>query len=55
MIGATPVPEHITFTVAELAGSVVTGIGGGRILSSEVEKKALIRTKDALANALLSK
>lgn len=41
------------FTVSEIAGSVVTGIGGGRILSSEVEKRALVKTKDALTEALL--
>lgn len=55
VLGATSASEHIAFTVAELAGSVVTGIGGGRILSSEVEKKALAKTKDALTSALLSK
>src|SRR4051794_36055270 len=44
---------QVILTVAELAGSVVTGIGGGRILSSEVEKKALARTKDELTDALL--
>jgi len=43
----------VIFTIAELAGSVVTGIGGGRILSSEVEKRALVKTKDALTDALL--
>jgi hypothetical protein len=55
LIGMTVTPDHVTFTVAELAGSVVTGIGGGRILSSEVEKRVLNKTKDELTNALLAK
>lgn len=38
------------FTVSEIAGSVVTGIGGGRILSSEVDKRALAQTKDKLVD-----
>jgi heme/copper-type cytochrome/quinol oxidase subunit 1 len=41
------------FTISELAGSVVTGIGGGRILSSEVEKRALTKMKESLTDALL--
>jgi hypothetical protein len=39
-------------TIAEVAGSIVTGIGGGRILSNEVEKKALTKMKDELTGAL---
>ena len=35
-----------------VAGSIVTGIGGGRILSNEVEKKALTKMKDELTGAL---
>ena len=52
IVGPRPSGIQAIFTVAELAGSVVTGIGGGRILSSEVEKKALAKTKDELADAL---
>jgi hypothetical protein len=50
--GAAGATAQAIFTIAELAGSVVTGIGGGRILSSEVEKRALSKTKDALTDAL---
>jgi hypothetical protein len=50
--GAADSTAQAIFTIAELAGSVVTGIGGGRILSSEVEKRALSKTKDALTDAL---
>ena len=55
VIGEISPTMRVTFTIAELAGSLVTGIGGGRILSSEVEKRALSKTKDALTDALLSK
>jgi hypothetical protein len=41
-----------TFTLSELAASIVTGIGGGRILSNEVDKKALTKTRDLLADQL---
>jgi hypothetical protein len=49
VIGTTAPATSVAFTIAELAGSVVTGIGGGRILSSEVERKALAETTTALA------
>ena len=52
VIGQTAPGVQVAFTVAETAGSVVTGIGGGRILSSEVEKKALTKTKDLLTDEL---
>ena len=53
VIGQVAPDVHVAFTVAELAGSVVTGIGGGRILSNEVEKKALTQMKDDLADVLM--
>ena len=52
VIGPTAPGVPVAFTIAELAGSIVTGIGGGRILSSEVERKALAKTKVELLNAL---
>jgi hypothetical protein len=39
-------------TMSELAGAIVTGIGGGRILSNEVEKKALTKARDTLADTV---
>lgn len=54
VIGGTAPGVPVAFTIAELAGSIVTGIGGGRILSSEVERKALAKTKHELLNALTS-
>jgi hypothetical protein len=52
VIGTTASNVTVAFTIAELAGSVVTGIGGGRILSSEVEKKALAKATNELVQAL---
>lgn len=52
LIGPANAVNPVTFTIAELAGSIVTGIGGGRILSGEVEKKALTKMKDQLTSAL---
>lgn len=52
VIGSTASNVPVAFTIAELAGSVVTGIGGGRILSSEVDRKALEKTSSELLNAL---
>jgi len=49
LFGVSPAVQP-TFTLAELAGSIVTGIGGGRILSNEVDKKALEKSRDLLAN-----
>lgn len=52
IIGTAVSNVPAVFTIAELAGSVVTGIGGGRILSSDVEKRTLSNMKDSLAEAL---
>jgi hypothetical protein len=52
VIGTTAPGVPVAFTIAELAGSVVTGIGGGRILSSEVDRKTLEKTSSELLNAL---
>jgi hypothetical protein len=52
VIGGTAPDVPVAFTIAELAGSIVTGIGGRRILSSEVERKALAKTKHELLDAL---
>src|ERR1700686_3744111 len=41
-------PLPVSLTLSELAGSIVTGIAGGRILTNEVEKKALMRARDIL-------
>lgn len=38
-------------TLSELAGVIVTGIAGSRILSNEVEKKAISRARDILADS----
>ena len=38
----------ISLRVSELLGALVSGIGGGRLLSAEVEKKVLAREKEAL-------
>lgn len=52
VISSGNVATPVALTIAEVAGSIVTGIGGGRILSSEVEKKALTKMKDELAATL---
>ncbi len=52
VIGTTASDVSVAFTIAEIAGSVVTGIGGGRILSSEAEKKALAKATNELVQAL---
>lgn len=52
VVGTTASNVSVAFTIAELAGSVVTGIGGGRILSSEVEKRTLSNMKDSLVETL---
>jgi len=52
VIGRTAPDVPVAFTIAELAGSIVTGIGGGPILSSEVEKKTREKTANELATAL---
>jgi hypothetical protein len=52
VIGSGSTSAQVTLTIAEVAGSIVTGIGGGRILSGEVEKKALTKMKDQLTAAL---
>lgn len=52
VIGNTAPDIPAAFTIAELAGSVVTGIGGGRILSNEVDKKTLEKKSKELVDAL---
>jgi len=39
-----------SLTMSELAGSIVTGIAGGRILTSEVDKKVLAKARDTLVD-----
>ncbi len=41
-----------SLTLSELAGSIVTGIAGGRILTNEVEKKVLSKARDTLAEVI---
>jgi hypothetical protein len=55
VIGSGDGSPLIALTIAEVAGSIVTGIGGGRILSGEVEKKALTKMKDELISTLRQK
>jgi hypothetical protein len=55
VIGPGDTSPQVALTIAEVAGSIVTGIGGGRILSGEVEKKALTRMKDELISTLRQK
>ena len=55
VIGSGDASPHVALTIAEVAGSIVTGIGGGRILSGEVEKKALTKMKDELVSTLRQK
>ena len=52
LIGEPSSAVHVSLTFADIAGAIVTGIGGGRILSNEVEKKALTKMKDELTGAL---
>ena len=40
--------ETIALTVAELFGALVTGVGGGRLLSAEISRRALQVERDAL-------
>ena len=40
----------ISLKIGELFGSVVTGIGGGRLLMNEVDKKALRNQNEALVS-----
>jgi hypothetical protein len=51
ILGPAAVPK-ISLTLSELAGSVLTGIGGSRLLMAEVEKRALEATRNTLADAL---
>lgn len=53
VLGATATASA-TLTVAEIAGSILTGVAGGRILTSEVEKKALVQARNMLADAMRS-
>lgn len=52
LIGGGTAAVTPSFTLAELAASIVTGIGGGRILSNEVEKKALETSRDLLLSEM---
>lgn len=49
LIGDSASTVHISMTFADVAGAILTGIGGARILSNEVEKKAMARTQKNLA------
>lgn len=44
--GASP---RIVLHLAEILGSILSGIGGGRLLSSEVDRRLLRSENDALA------
>ncbi|MEO6325597.1 MAG: hypothetical protein ABIQ65_13320 [Thermoanaerobaculia bacterium] len=46
-----PPPAVITFSVAEFVGSIVSGIGGARLLTVEVDRKILKSEAKALAEA----
>ena len=41
-------PAAASLTVGELAGSLVTGLGGGRLLTAEVTRRALESQNNAL-------
>lgn len=47
IIGDGP-PAHMALHVAELFGAMLSGIGGGRLLSSEVDRRVLRNENDAL-------
>ena len=49
VIGTPAATVQVSLTFADMAGSILTGIGGARILSNEIEKKAMDRTKKNLA------
>jgi hypothetical protein len=49
LIGESATAIHVSMTFADVAGAILTGIGGARILSNEVEKKAMARTQKNLA------
>lgn len=51
-VGDDDTPLRIVLRVGEFFGSVVTGIGGGRLLTLEAEKRALAVTKQNLTEAL---
>ncbi|MEA2344744.1 MAG: hypothetical protein QOF63_2913 [Thermoanaerobaculia bacterium] len=48
LIGESAAAVHVSMTFADVAGAILTGIGGARILSNEVEKKAMSQTKKNL-------
>jgi hypothetical protein len=59
LVGDTSGSVAVAFRVSELFGALLSGIGGGRLLTSEVEKKLLARkaeelnrSKTALASAV---
>ena len=49
IVGANTSTLPITLKVGELFGSVVTGIGGGKLLLGAVERRGLVNQRDALA------
>ncbi|MEQ1761341.1 MAG: hypothetical protein ABL986_23780 [Vicinamibacterales bacterium] len=49
LIGGTPQPPAVTLRVGELFGSLVTGIGGGKLLLGAVERRGLENQRDVLA------
>jgi hypothetical protein len=50
LIAAAPVVQP-SLKIAELCGSLLTGIGGGRLLTAELEKQVLKNQNDALVAA----
>lgn len=57
--GTDPAAAGVVLRVSELFGALLSGVGGGRLLTSEVDKRMLSRTttelektKDALVSSL---
>ena len=48
LVGAGSIGASPALKVGELFGSLVTGLGGGRLLLSEVERRAATNQRDAL-------
>jgi hypothetical protein len=48
LLGDTAGSVKVVFRVSELFGALLSGIGGGRLLTSEVEKKLLARQAEVL-------
>lgn len=51
LVGAGTHLHDTVLKVSELAGALVSGIGGSRLLAAEVDKAALSHEKTALSNA----